>query len=218
MNILMVVGLLSMVTGGLLALVQNDLKRLLAYSTISQMGYITLSIGLGTQLGLSGGLFHMINHVLIKSLLFLCAGVVIHYAKTSDMYKIAGTIKSSPMLTYSFLIGVLSLGGIPFLNGFASKWLIYIATMQVNPVLTFIALLTTAMTLAYGLKAFYMIFMSNPNPSASRIDMPLSMSFSIMIIVFLCILLGTVPSIGYTISEFAAQGLVGGNYIGAVFG
>jgi len=215
---LMVLGVLSMVVGGVLALMQTDLKRLLAYSTISQMGYIALAFGLGTQMGFSGGFFHIINHAVIKSLLFLCAGVIIHYTKTSDLYRIAGTLKSSPVLTYSFLIGVLSLGGIPFFNGFASKWLIYIATFQVNPLLTIFTLIITAMTLAYGLKAFYMIFMSNPNPNAKIVRIPVTMSFALVVLAGLCIILGFVPYIGYYMSDFALQGLDGSAYIRSVLG
>lgn len=218
LNSLVVIGILSMVTGGVLALMQSDLKRLLAYSTISQMGYIALAFGVGTQIGISGGIFHLINHAVTKSLLFLCAGAVIHYTKTSNMHKIAGSLKTNPILTYTFLIGVLSLGGIPFLNGFASKWLIYIATLQVNPLLTIFTLIITAMTLAYGLKAFYMVFMSNPGPGSRTLHVPLTMSFVLVVLAGACIILGLVPAIGYYISDFALQGLNGTQYIRAVLG
>ena len=216
LTFLTVTGVMSMVLGGLLALMQSDLKRLLAYSTISQMGYIALAFGLGTQMGVSGGIFHLINHAIIKSLLFLGAGVIIHYTRTSDMRSIAGAFRPSPILTYSFLIGVLALGGIPFLNGFASKWLIYIATLQVNPILTILALITTALTIAYGLKAFYMIFMSNPNPSAKVARIPVTMSFALVVLAGLCLVLGFVPYICYYISDFAIQGLSTTAYVGAV--
>ena len=218
MNLLLGIGIISMVVGGALALMQTDLKRLLAYSTISQMGYIALAFGLGTPAGMSAGLFHLINHIIIKSLLFMGAGVVIHYAKTSDMYQIAGTIKSSPLLTYTFLIGILSLGGLPFLNGFASKWLIYIATLNVNPLITVFTIIITAMTMAYGMKAFYMVFMSNPNPSAKKIRVPVRMAIPLVILAAACIVLGMVPSIGYYISDFAINSLGTQAYIGAVLG
>lgn len=215
---LAVIGAVSMIVGGVLALLQSDLKRLLAYSSISQMGYIALALGLGTQMGISGGLFHILNHAIISSLLFLCAGVVIRFAKTSDLYKIAGTIKSSPLLTYTFLIGILSLGGIPFLNGFASKWLIYVATAQINPLLTVFTLLVSVLTMAYGLKAFYAVFMSNPNPGAAKIRIPLTMGIPLVVLAGLCIILGVVPYIGYYMTDFALQGLGTEAYIVAVLG
>ena len=218
MGALAVMGLLSMVVGGVLALMQTDLKRLLAYSSISQMGYIALAAGLGTQLGMSGALFHIVNHAIIKSLLFLCAGVVIHHAKTADMYKLGGTFRSAPVLTYAFLIGMLSLGGIPFFNGFTSKWLIYIATMQINPLLTVVTLLVTAMTIAYGMRAFYAIFMTNPNPSSRSVRLPLAMSIPLVVLAGLCLLFGLVPSLGYQMTEFMMQGLSGQAYMEAVLG
>ncbi len=212
------IGILSMIVGGVLALMQTNLKRLLAYSSISQMGYIALAFGLGTQMGISGGIFHIINHAIIKSLLFLSAGVIIYYTKTSNLYEISGTIKSTPVLTYSFLIGILSLGGMPFFNGFASKWLIYVATFQINPLLTIFTLVITTITLAYGFKAFYMVFMTNPNPSTKTVKIPATMSIVLIVLMGLCILLGVVPSIGYYISDFALRGLESGGYIAAVLG
>jgi multicomponent Na+:H+ antiporter subunit D len=218
LSALTVIGVLSMVIGGALAFVQTDLKRLLAYSSISQMGYIAMALGLNTQIAISGAIFHVINHAIIKSLLFLCAGVIIYYAKTSDMHKIAGTIKSNTLLTYSFLIGALSLGGVPFLNGFASKWLIYVAALQASPLLAVFALLITVMTLAYGLRAFYMIFMSNPNPGAKQVKIPLAMAIPLVILACACVVLGLLPVLGYYISDFAMAGLSSSAYVGAVLG
>jgi multicomponent Na+:H+ antiporter subunit D len=182
------------------------------------MGYIAVALGMNTQLAMTGAIFHVINHAVIKSLLFLCAGVIIYYAKTSDMHKIAGNMKPNSLLTYAFLIGVLSLGGVPFLNGFASKWLIYVAALQANPLLAVFALLITVMTLAYGLRAFYMLFMSNPNPGAKQMKIPLTMAIPLVVLAAACVVFGLLPVLGYDISSFALSGLSSSAYVGAVLG
>ncbi|PIW33890.1 MAG: NADH/ubiquinone/plastoquinone (complex I), partial [bacterium (Candidatus Ratteibacteria) CG15_BIG_FIL_POST_REV_8_21_14_020_41_12] len=89
-TVLMVLGTLSMVAGGLLAIGQNDFKRLLAYSSISQIGYIVLAIGIGTPLAILGGLFHLFNHAIFKSLLFLNSGAVEYATGTRDLRKMGG--------------------------------------------------------------------------------------------------------------------------------
>jgi multicomponent Na+:H+ antiporter subunit D len=169
-------------------------------------------------MGMNGAIFHIVNHAIIKSLLFLGAGVVVHQARTTDMYQIAGTFRPGRLLTCTFLIGVLSLGGLPFFNGFMSKWMIYIATLQVNPWITLVALVTTALTLAYGLKAFHTVFMTNPNPSSKRMEIPLSMSVPLVVLAGMCLLLGLMPSLGYQMVDFAIQGLAGQPYVEAVLG
>jgi multicomponent Na+:H+ antiporter subunit D len=197
---------------------QSDLKRLLAYSSISQMGYIALAIGLGSTLGIVGGVFHIINHAITKSLLFLCAGAMIYHAKSTDMYQISVRMKFGRWISYSFLLGVLALAGLPLLNGFASKWLIYIATIHFNPVLTIITLVVTALTVAYGLKAFYVLFMKNPEPRTEKAKIPWSMKIPIAVLVTLCFILGIFPEIGYWLAEMASSAFGNVEYARMVLG
>ncbi|MFH1445013.1 MAG: proton-conducting transporter membrane subunit [Nanoarchaeota archaeon] len=211
LSMLVILGIASMLIGAVLAIMQSDLKRMLAYSTVSQIGYISMSLGLGTYLGAVGGIFHIINHTIIKSLLFLCAGVIIYKIKTSDMNKI--TSKFHPLLGYSFLIGVLSLAGIPLLNGFASKWVIYLATLEVFPILTIFTVMVSVLTLAYGLKAFYLIFLVNVNHDKEKKSIPISMMIPIIILTALCIFFGIFSQFGYEISEFVVSSLIKSQYI-----
>ena len=213
---LMIVGAISMLGGALLALVQNSLKRLLAYSSISQMGFVAVSVGLGTQTGLSGGVLHIINHSIIKGLLFLCAGFIVYQAKTDNMHEISGKFKFNPVIGYSFIIGALSLVGVPLFNGFVSKWLIYVATFQVSPVLTVLALVSSALTLAYMLRAFYLVFLCNAKPSAKQKKIPLSMQLPLIVLVGIIILLGVFPGFSIDISNLMVQSLNKQQYIGAV--
>lgn len=130
------IGLSSGILGVLFALAQHDLKRLLAYHSVENIGIIALGLGIGTLgvathsvpmavLGFGGGLFHVLNHALFKGLLFLGAGSVQHETKTLEIDRLGGLLKSMPWTGYSFLVGALAISGLPPLNGFASELLIY---------------------------------------------------------------------------------------------
>jgi multicomponent Na+:H+ antiporter subunit D len=131
MQMLMVFwGTITMFVGVTMALYQNDFKRLLAFHSISQVGYIITGAGLYTVLGLTGGLYHALNHSIFKGLLFLCAGAVFYAAGTTDLNKLGGLSKKMPVTTILFLVGAFSISGLPPFNGFASKWIIYQATYE----------------------------------------------------------------------------------------
>jgi multicomponent Na+:H+ antiporter subunit D len=217
LTVLMFFGIASMLIGAIFAIIQTDLKRMLAYSSISQVGYIIMAIGLGTTLGMVGGVFHIINHAIIKGLLFLCAGILIFHARTSNMYEIGRKLKFGSVLTYSFLIGILALAGIPFFNGFSSKWVIYISTFEISVTLTIFTIMISVLTFAYGIRAFYLMFMSGGNRTAQKT--PWSMIIPVVILAIVCIVLGLVPQIGIGVSETIGSGLASASaYTGAVLG
>lgn len=217
LDMLLVFGVASMLIGALLALGQDNLKRMLAYSSISQMGYIFMAIGLGTALGTAAGMLHIVNHMIIKSLLFLSAGTVLWKAKSTNMKEIANTVRTTPLMTYSFLFGVLALAGIPLFNGFVSKWLIYVATFEKMPFLTLIAIVTSAITLAYGLKAFYAVFLSNEKAGV-KVTLPMSMKIPLIVLIALIIVLGVMPQIGIWLAEMMSGSLNPSLYTGVVLG
>ncbi|MFH1172659.1 MAG: proton-conducting transporter membrane subunit [Nanoarchaeota archaeon] len=208
----------TMIVGAILALQQTDILRLLAYASISQVGYIFLAFGIGALhgFGYTAAIFHLINVAIFDSLLFFCAAVLIHGAGSSDMHKISQSVRFSPILGYSFMIGMLAAVGVPLLNGFASKWIIYITTLYVQPLLTIIALLVSVLTLAYGVKAFYIMFLTNS--SKKRMRIPITMLVPILILVAACVFLGIYPQLGVQISEFVVKNLANIFYIGKVFG
>lgn len=129
-------GILTMVVGVFLALIQDDVKKMLAYHSVSQMGYILLGIGVAAYLGykgamgLSGSLYHMINHGLFKALLFMSAGAVYFYTKETNMYRLGGLWRKMPWVALLALIGVLGITGMPGFNGFASKSILHHAIME----------------------------------------------------------------------------------------
>lgn len=122
---LMLAGALTIIAGVMMALVQHNLKRLLGYHAVSQVGYMILGIGTGNAVGIAGGLFHMLNNVVYKSCLFFTAGNVEYRAKTSELDNLGGLAKLMPLTYISCLIASLSIAGVPPLNGFVSKWMIY---------------------------------------------------------------------------------------------
>jgi multicomponent Na+:H+ antiporter subunit A len=124
------IGTITMAVGVMYAMVQTDLKRMLAFSTVSQIGYMMMGIGIGTPLAITAGLLHCLNHGFFKGGLFLTAGAVQHSAGTRDMNQLGGLASRMPKTTLSWMIGVGSMMGIPLMSGFASKWMLYAAALQ----------------------------------------------------------------------------------------
>ena len=124
------VGTITMAVGVMYAMVQTDLKRMLAFSTVSQIGYMMLGLGIGTPLAITAGLLHCLNHGFFKGGLFLNAGAVQHAAGTRDMNELGGLAQRMPRTTLWWLIGVGNMAGIPLMSGFVSKWMLYAAALQ----------------------------------------------------------------------------------------
>ena len=163
-----VLGAISMVTGILVAYQQTDLKRMLAYSSISQMGYIILGFGIGSYLGFFGAIYHLLNHAINKAMLFLCSGVMSYLFGTTDIRQL-GAKKHSRLLTICFFIGALGIGGMPPLNGFWSKFALYVAAGQAHLWWPLgIALFTSLLTLAVLVKAGAQIFMQSGKAGEDR--------------------------------------------------
>lgn len=151
-NILMFIGALSIVAGALASLGQKDIKRMLAFSSVSQMGYIVLGIGIGTALGLAGAVFHILNHAIFKSQLFANAAAVEKQTGTRDMDKLGGLASKMPVTGGTSVVAMLSISGIPPLSGFWSKLLIVVALWQdAHYTYAFIAVIASVITLAYFL-------------------------------------------------------------------
>jgi len=157
---LMWVGTITMAVGVMYAMVQTDLKRMLAYSTVSQIGYMMMGLGIGTPLAITAGLLHCLNHGFFKGGLFLTAGSVQHAAGTRDMNQLGGLAARMPHTTLSWLIGAGSMMGFPLMSGFASKWMLYAAALQSgNVVPAMIAWAASLGTVFMGVKATSAVFL-----------------------------------------------------------
>jgi NADH-quinone oxidoreductase subunit L len=165
------VGMISAFIAAIMALVANDLKRALAWSTVSQLGFMVYAIGTG---GIFQSQFHLLSHSVFKALLFLGAGAVIHSLGTRDMREMGGLSKSMPLTCGAFVIGALALAGIPPVNGFWSKELLLEGGLVHGPLWAYIVMLVTAgLTALYILRCVWMVFFANrdapPVPHVSHV-------------------------------------------------
>ena len=192
-------GAISMVIGVLLAIGQWDFKRLLAYHSISQMGYVMLGIGLGTPWGILGGLLHLVNHAAFKSLLFFNSGAIEYATDTRQLEKMGGLKERMPVTSTTCSIASFSIAGIPPFNGFWSKLIIIIACIQVGKIFYgLVAVVVSILTLASFLKVQkYAIFGELPLRLKTIKEVPASMCISMVVLAVFCIGLGAliVPGI-----------------------
>ncbi|MFH1458831.1 MAG: proton-conducting transporter membrane subunit [Candidatus Omnitrophota bacterium] len=173
-TLLMALGSFTIVAAVMMALVQHDLKRLLGYHAVSQVGYMVLGIGTGTLIGIAGGLFHMLNNAIYKSCLFLSAGAVEKKAGTTDLDNLGGLAKVMPITFIAFLIASFAISGVPPFNGFFSKWMIYqgiLNTAEKGQWLWIIwlvaAMFGSALTLASFMKLLHAVFLGQPSKKLS---------------------------------------------------
>jgi formate hydrogenlyase subunit 3/multisubunit Na+/H+ antiporter MnhD subunit len=209
MALLMLIGSLTIIFAVMMALIQHDLRKLLAYHAISQVGYMVLGFGTGNVLGIAGGIFHMINNAIYKSGLFLTAGAIGEQKKTFELDRLGGLAVSMPVTFVAGLVFSLSISGIPPFNGFASKWLLYqgaIAGLSVAPniylVLVFIfalvaAMFGSALTLASFIKFIHAVFLDRDNSDKKEraAEPALSVTTPLVILAALCVILGVLPQI-----------------------
>jgi formate hydrogenlyase subunit 3/multisubunit Na+/H+ antiporter MnhD subunit len=205
-------GAVTIVVGAMVAMVQHNLKKLLAYSAVSQVGYMLLGIATLTPVGIAGGVFHMLNNALYKSCLFLGGGAVEEAAGTAELAELGGLGRKMPLTFAAFLIAALSVAGIPPLNGFASKWMVYQAIVQMGtagtgtgvalwPLWLLATLFGSVLTLAYSVKMLHSIFLSRlPDGLRGVREVPGLQTFPMLVLASLCVLFGvfyTVPLYGF---------------------
>lgn len=188
LTILLFLGTLSIIIGGLLSVVQWDFKRLLGFSSISQIGYVVLGFALGTPLGILGGLLHLFYHAIFKSLLFLNSGAVEYATGTRDLRKMGGLSKDLKVTSSTSMVGTLAISGIPPFNGFFSKLIIIIACIQADHiVLGIIAGLVSIITLAYFLKVQRYAFYGERKSAKILENVPITLKTAMIVLAVLCI-------------------------------
>ena len=163
LDVVAYVGVLSALLAAVIACTQTDIKRVLAYSTMSQIGFMMFALGVSgyggeAGLGYTASLFHLFTHALFKALLFLGAGAVIHFIHSNDMKDMGGLRKHMPITHITFLIACLAIAGVPPLSGFFSKEEILLAAYNSNPTVYWIALFTSGLTAFYMFRLYFSIF------------------------------------------------------------
>ena len=214
MLVVATVGLITALGAATIALVATDLKRILAYSTISHLGLMMLSLGAA---GYTAAIFHLLAHGFAKALLFLGAGSVMHSTEELDVRKMGGLRKVMPVTAILFSIGALSLGGIPILAGFWSKDEILIAVNNhLNPVFIVLTLLTAFLSALYMARAMFIVFYGRFAEQFEHVhDAPLTMSITMGLLAVFAVLFGLVAlnwpgafdGIGYFIIYEKGHGL-----------
>ena len=222
-------GCVTMFLGVTMALAQHDFKRLLAFHSISQIGYIITALGVGTALGLTGSLFHVMNHTLFKALLFMCAGAVLHMTGSKNLDELGGLSKKMPHTTICFLIAAFSIAGIPPFNGFASKWMIYQAVYEKSVVsgnlfyalVTVVAVVVSVLTLASFVKVTMSVFFGQlPEKFKDTKEAPASMLFPMWITAILCVITGVCYNYvdKYLTAPAVKASLTPANYVDSILG
>jgi formate hydrogenlyase subunit 3/multisubunit Na+/H+ antiporter MnhD subunit len=197
MYVVAIIGGITLLYAGAMAVLQNGIKRLLIYSTVCQLGYVTMALALGTTLGVAGGLMHFVNHMFLKDLLFLCAGCIMVSSHATTLDQLGGLGRKMPITFGIFLFAGLSLAGVPPLNGFSSKWLIYQAAFQSGHyVLGVFALVSSVFTLAAVLKFAHSAFMGSPGAAAEHAqEAPTIMLVPMAILTTACVAIGLMPGL-----------------------
>ena len=229
--IVAILGTITLFTGTMQALKQEQTKRLLAFHSIGQIGYIILGTGVCMALvqtgdakfttlaviGICGALFHSVNHGLFKGLLFLNAGSIEMATGSQELNKLGGLMKYMPLTAVTTLIASFSISGVPLFNGFVSKWSIYVAAVQgagnagYLAVCALIAIMTSALTLASFIKFFGVSFLSRPSTlveasaGKGKLEIGSLMQLPQLFLAAACILLGTVPAVAYSVMNQALK-------------
>ena len=222
LSLLMFLGVLSMLVGVFLAFGQWDFKRLLAYHSISQIGYVVLGIGLASPLGVFGGLFHLFNHAAFKSLLFLGSGAVNSSTGTRDLRQMGGLKERMPVTAATSLIASLSIAGIPPFNGFFSKLIIILACLQANHIgYAFCAVIGSVLTLVSFAKVQrYAFFGSLKEKWQKTKEVSFFMQAPMIVLAVICVIGGllALPALAVFLTSASNVLTSGRDYAGLVLG
>ena len=203
-TVLSVVGAVTILLPTFIAIFQTDAKRLLAWSTVAQAGYIILGISFATSLSVAGGVLHFLSHAVFKALLFMVVGAVEYRTGgVRDLDSLGGLIKRMPVTFVVAVIGVCGLIGVPLTNGFVSKWLIYkTLILERSPFLAFAALFGTWGTILYGYKFLHNIFLGQlPQRYEDMERAPFSMVLPMTILSVVVVLFGVLPGIPLSVVD-----------------
>ncbi len=204
------VGLATMLLGAYSAIFQQDLKGLLAYSTISHLGLITTLVGMNSPLSLVAAIFHIANHATFKASLFMAAGIIDHETGTRDIRRLSGLAKFMPATATLAVVASAAMAGVPLLNGFLSKEMFFAETALRNPngfvdiSLPVVAVLASLFAVAYSLRFIHGVFFGPPPSGLDRVphEPPALMRRPIEVLVLICLVIGIIP--GLTIGPYLA--------------
>ncbi|MFZ5799765.1 MAG: proton-conducting transporter membrane subunit, partial [Candidatus Omnitrophota bacterium] len=207
--LLLTIGALTILFAVIMALIQHDLRKLLSYHAISQVGYMVLGFGTGVAIGIAGGIFHMLNNALYKTGLFLSAGAVGNRKKTFELSRLGSLAAYMPVTFVCALVFSLSISGVPPFNGFASKWLLYqgaieglfvqssLAMRLVFGFALIAAMFGSALTLASFVKFIHAVFLGQDNSEdkGAVSEVSWKLLFPLTVLAGFCVILGILPGL-----------------------
>lgn len=224
-TLILVIAGLTMITGVLGAIAQNEFRRILSFHIISQIGYMIMGLGLFTPLALAGSIFYIIHHIIVKSNLFLISGVVYFLKGSFDLKRLGGVYQKYPLLSFLFLIPALSLAGVPPLSGFWAKFTLIMAGLEVREMtIVIVALVVGLLTLVSMTKIWAEVFWKKKNPREARVDWEPSESLwslfiPIVMLAGITVMIGVFAEPVFSLSSRASHQLLDATaYIDAVLG
>ncbi len=213
-RILLVLASLAIVIGSILAIAQTNIKRMLAYSSVGQIGYIVLGAALVNRTGMMGALIHIVNHALMKVTLFMAVGIVLYRTGIETVEELKGMGKKLPVTMAAFSIAALSMIGVPLTVGFVSKWYLAVGALEAGMwYLVIVILVSSALNALYFWRVVDWIYFAKPRAALAEAEVreaPWSMLMPLMATAALCIVLGVQAQWPATVAEHAAGLLVGG--------
>jgi len=226
---LMIIGAVTIVGAVMMAMVQHDLKKLLSFHAISQVGYMVLGIGTGSLIGVAGAIFHMINNAIYKNCLFLTAGSVEKQTGTTNLDQLGGLARAMPLSFLACILSALAISGVPPMNGFTSKWMIYQATLDVpfriGPLLVAAAIFGSALTLASFVKVVHSVFLGAPSAAVVQKqpgESSIWMTGPMLVLAIACVVFGVFAAfplgqlVGPALDTLGIEGLTGSLAAGEV--
>ncbi len=209
--VLVITGITAVVSGGA-ALIEKDIKRIIAYSTVSQLCFIFLALAAGTKEAFYGGILYILMHSIAKAALFLCAGIIEQKTHTKDITKMGGLIKTMPMTALAFALSSFSIMGLPPFGGFFAKFLVMKGAVETNDMLIItIFFVGTVFTMLYLSRLFYKVFLGNEKLNAPQ-EGSSTMVASVLFLAFLGLLLGIMISYPSSYAEMIANTLYNGGF------
>ena len=198
--LLMIIGAVTIVAAVVMAMIQHDLRKLLSFHAVSQVGYMVLGIGTGTAIGIAGGLFHMLNNAIYKGCLYLTAGAVEKRTGTMDLAALGGLARVMPFTFVTFGIAALAISGIPPLNGFVSKWMVYQGLVEAGVdnywIFLVAAMFGSALTVASFVKVAHAVFLGETPRGLSGVsEVGPSMRFAPAVLATLCVIFGVAAQV-----------------------
>jgi formate hydrogenlyase subunit 3/multisubunit Na+/H+ antiporter MnhD subunit len=200
----MALALLTIVYGAILALAQNDVKRLAACSTIGQISYSVLGLGALTVWGIEGGIFYFLSHIMGKAILFSTAGIVVYVTGIRNMDKLGGLIHKMPVSATLWIAAAAILTGVPLTSGFTGKWILFTGIFSSNPTsvglgIAILGILSTLLTGVYTFWGAYRIFFGPMSPELANNtkirDPPLTMSIPLLFLAVISFIIGLYPKV-----------------------